>query len=213
MTDRQNASMKFKGRVWIVGDNINTDLILPIGEWILEEACRQNRAWQDAGLPPVVVAVNISGVQFTRRSLPQTIGRVLAATGLDPQYLEVEVTETTIMSVGDNMVEKLDRIKNLGVQIALDDFGTGYSSLSYLSRFPIDTLKVDRAFVKDLPEDQGSEAIVAAVLALASSLGLKTTAEGVETDAQHRHLREAGCDVISSGVPKTVAEIEALMAA
>ena len=190
-------------------------LILPIGEWTLETACRQCKAWQDAGLSHVMVAVNISGVQFTRQDLPEMLQRVLHNTGLEPGYLEIEVTETTVMSVGGDMVDRLDQIKRLGLQIALDDFGTGYSSLSYLSRFPIDTLKIDRAFINELGNGTDRDSIVSAILALAKSLSLNTTAEGVETLDQLRYLENAGCDMIQGYLfskPLPVPEIDRLLA-
>jgi EAL domain-containing protein (putative c-di-GMP-specific phosphodiesterase class I) len=190
-------------------------LILAIGEWILETACRQCKAWQEAGLSKVTVSINISGVQFTRQDLPEIIQRVLRETGLQADCVEIEVTETTVMSVGEDMVDRLDRIKRLGLKIALDDFGTGYSSLSYLSRFPIDRLKIDRVFVKELGNGPDRDAIVSAILALAKSLHLHTTAEGVETLDQLRYLELAECDMIQGYLfskPLPAPEIAKLLA-
>jgi diguanylate cyclase (GGDEF)-like protein/PAS domain S-box-containing protein len=169
-------------------------LIGPIGEWVLQTACAQNKRWQDAGLPPSVVSVNVSPRQFRRDDLLATIARTLATTGLDPRYLEIELTESTVMQDGERMVETLYAIKNLGVKISVDDFGTGYSSLSYLKRFPVDRLKVDRSFVQDIATDADDAAIVRTIIALGHNLGLKVLAEGVETEEQIEFLRANGCD-------------------
>jgi EAL domain-containing protein (putative c-di-GMP-specific phosphodiesterase class I) len=170
-----------------------TGLIAPIGRWVLEAACAQNKAWQDAGFKPCVVAVNVSPRQF-RRDFAQTIAEVLAQTKLEPQWLEIELTENMVMHDGEQMVEMLHAIKRLGVQIAVDDFGTGYSSLSYLKRFPVDRLKVDRSFVKDIATDPDSAAIVRTIIALGHNLNLKVVAEGVETEEQIAFLAANACD-------------------
>ena len=169
-------------------------LIGPIGGWVLQTACAQNKAWQDAGLAPCVVSVNVSPRQFRRDDLVQTIAEVLAATGLEGRYLELEVTENMVMQDAEKMIEMLHAIKQLGVQIAVDDFGTGYSSLSYLKRFPVDRLKVDRSFVQDIATDADDAAIVRTIIALGHNLGLKVVAEGVETEEQISFLSVNACD-------------------
>ncbi len=170
-----------------------TGLIVPIGEWVLRQACTQNRAWQAAGLPPVRVAVNLSARQFRQRALAGTIARILNETGLDPQYLELELTESLLMENTQASSSILAELKAMGLQIAIDDFGTGYSSLSYLKRFPIDTLKIDQSFVAEITTDPDNAAIVIAIIALAHSLRLKVIAEGVETEDQLAFLRAQRC--------------------
>jgi predicted signal transduction protein with EAL and GGDEF domain len=172
----------------------DTGIIVPLGEWVLRAACKQAKAWADAGreLP---VAVNVSGRQFRAIDIAELISRVLAETGLPARLLEVEITEGVIMQDSTAGIEALRRVKALGVGIALDDFGTGYSSLSYLSRFPIDTLKIDRSFVKELGTTARSNGIAAAIIALAKTLSLKVVAEGVEGSAQAAFLLENGCKV------------------
>jgi diguanylate cyclase (GGDEF)-like protein len=169
-------------------------LIVPIGKWVLRAACAQNKAWQDAGLPPFVVSVNVSVRQFRQDNLVQTIAQVLRETGLEARYLEVELTESAVMHDADQFIAMLGEINDLGVQIALDDFGTGYSSLSYLKRFPVDRLKVDRSFVQDIATDSDDATIVRAIIALGHNLGLKVVAEGVETLQQLDFLRANHCD-------------------
>jgi diguanylate cyclase (GGDEF)-like protein/PAS domain S-box-containing protein len=171
-----------------------TGLIVPMGEWILNAACRQNKAWQDAGFPPMYVSVNISGVQFKQPSFIRTVDRILQETGLDPQYLELELTESILMETTDAAVQTLKELKSMGLRISIDDFGTGYSSLSYLKRFPIDTLKIDRSFVRDVTSDPDDKAIINAIIALARTLNLKVIAEGVETIQQLVCLHEQGSD-------------------
>ena len=171
-------------------------LILPVGEWVLRQACRQNRAWQEAGLPAVFVSVNVSGVQFQRQDLSPIVKSALQETGLKPRFLEVEVTETALMQVKQDVINKLSAMKQIGLSISMDDFGTGYSSLNYLRMFPIDKLKIDRSFVRDMESEPQDAGIVAAILSIASNLGLETTAEGVETPGQLAMLREGGCNYI-----------------
>jgi diguanylate cyclase (GGDEF)-like protein/PAS domain S-box-containing protein len=173
-----------------------TGMILPIGEWVLRTACVQNKAWQDAGLPHLHVAVNLSGRQFKQKNLIAMIELILAETGLDAEHLELEITESVIMDQAAETIAAIGDMRMLGLRLSIDDFGTGYSSLSYLKRFPIDNLKIDRSFVRDITTDQDDAAIVKAVIALAHSLKLMVIAEGVETAAQFDFLREQGCDEI-----------------
>jgi len=173
---------------------LETGLIVPMDEWGLRTACHQAKAWQDAGLRPLRVSVNLSSHQFRQRQLSQTIARILNETRLDPQYLDVELTESTIMQNPEDAVKTLHELKEMGTKISVDDFGTGYSSLSYLKRFPLDTLKIDRTFIKDITTDPDDEALTRAILAMSNSLKLKVIAEGVETKAQYEFLRANGCD-------------------
>ena len=169
-------------------------LIVPIGKWVLRTACAQNRAWQDAGLPPFVVSVNVSVRQFRQDDMVQTIREVLQQTGLEPQYLEIELTESAVMHDTEQLVARLTELNDLGVQIALDDFGTGYSSLMHLKRLPVDRLKVDRSFVEDIATDTDDATLVRTIIALGHNLGLKVVAEGVETPQQLEFLRANQCD-------------------
>ena len=171
-----------------------TGLIVPIGKWVLQTACAQNKAWQDEGLPPIVVSVNVSARQFRQENLVQTVAEVLRDTGLDARYLELELTESMVMHDAPQLVAMLDQLKDLGVQISVDDFGTGYSSLSYLKRFPVDRLKIDRSFVEHIASDADDATIVRTIIALGHNLGLKVVAEGVESDEQLRFLRSNLCD-------------------
>mgnify|MGYP003878472217 CR=1 FL=1 len=171
-----------------------TGLIIPIGEWILANACRQNKAWQDAGFPPMYVSVNISSLQFKQPSFIRTVETILRETGLNPRHLELELTESILMEATETAIKSLRELKSLGVRLSIDDFGTGYSSLSYLKRFPIDTLKIDRSFVRDVTSDPEDKAIISAIIALARTLNLKVVAEGVETIQQLVCLHEQGSD-------------------
>ncbi|KQQ89108.1 EAL domain-containing protein [Massilia sp. Leaf139] len=171
-----------------------TGMIVAIGAWVLRTACAQNKAWQDAGFDKLRVAVNLSARQFGAADLIENLASVLAETGLEPKYLEIELTESLFMSDITPAVELLHKIKALGVNLSIDDFGTGYSSLSYLSRFPIDVLKIDRSFVADITRDANDEAIVTSIIALAHNLKLAVIAEGVETGEQLDYLRRHGCD-------------------
>ena len=170
-----------------------TGLIIPIGEWVLRSACAQNKEWQDSGLPPVRIAVNISVRQLKQKNLVAKITETLAETGLDPQWLELELTESMIMQNAEDSVQQLNGIKSLGIGLAIDDFGTGYSSLSYLKRFPIGRVKIDQSFVQGMCNNLDDAAISRAIIALANSLNLKVTAEGVETQDQLSFLREHQC--------------------
>jgi diguanylate cyclase (GGDEF)-like protein len=173
-----------------------TGLIVPIGTWVLREACRQGAAWHNEGYPPVRVSVNISAVQFAREDVVDTIQRVLAESKFDPACLELEITESAIMANPKGTMDILADIKALGVSIALDDFGKGYSSLNYLRRFPIDTLKIDRSFIMDVDKNSEDEQIVAAIVAMAHAMNLRVVAEGVETQGQLRVVSENACDLI-----------------
>jgi len=171
-------------------------LITPIGRWVMREACRQLKDWQDEGLAPVPVAVNLSALEFRQRDVAAEIAAVLLETGLAPQYLEIELTESVLMHQTGQVLDTLNAIKALGVGISIDDFGTGYSSLAYLKRYPIDKLKIDRSFVADTPENTDDVAIVTAIAQMGRSLQLQTVAEGVETQAQIDLLAGLGCDLI-----------------
>jgi diguanylate cyclase (GGDEF)-like protein len=173
-----------------------TGLIVPIGAWVLKTACSQTRAWQRQGVRRFPVAVNLSPRQFAAAHLVDDIKSALAESGLAPADLELEVTESMVMDDPDRAVDVLRQVKALGVRVAIDDFGIGYSSLAYLKRFPIDTVKVDRSFVEDIPADENSMAIAQAVIAMAHSLRLKVVAEGVESEGQLSFLRGEGCDEI-----------------
>ena len=173
-----------------------TGLIGPIGDWTLRAACRQNKAWQVSGLPPIVVSVNVSARQFQEKDWVERVAEALEESGLEARYLELELTESMIMEDVQQAVETMHRLEELGVHLDIDDFGTGYSSLSALKRFPVDRLKIDRSFVKDLPADTDDAAIARAVISLAHSLQLRVIAEGVETREQIDFLRAAGCDEI-----------------
>ncbi len=172
----------------------DTGLIIEIGEWVLREACLQAGRWIEAGLALDSIAVNVAGPQIQRSDFTATVQRVLDETGLPPERLELEVTEGFIMGQAESSISVLETLSRLGVNLSIDDFGTGYSSLAYLKRLPIDKLKLDRSFVRDLPADEEDAAIAAAVIALARSLGLKVIAEGVETAAQRDFLLSQHCD-------------------
>ncbi len=179
-----------------IGIAEESGLILPIGEWVLREACQQVKRWHDEGFGHVKLAVNLSTKQFRHGRLKETLAGVLAETGFDPRYLEFEITESVLMENSAAVSEVLADLKAKGISISVDDFGTGYSSLSYLKRFPIDALKIDRSFVRDLPTDQDDAAIVRAIIAMSRSLRMKVIAEGVETEEQQQFLRAEGCDEI-----------------
>ncbi len=173
-----------------------TGLIVPIGKWVTRTACLQNKAWHDAGLGQLRIAVNFSPRQFYEEDMVQSVAAILEESGLDPKYLEVELTESLVMTDVDRAIKILRDLKGLGVQLSIDDFGTGYSSLSYLKRFPIDVLKIDQSFVRDITLDPDDAAIVASIISLAHSLRLKVIAEGVETYEQLAYLATHGCDQI-----------------
>jgi len=190
-------------------------LILPIGEWVLRTACRQNKKWQDEGYKPIRVSVNISAAQLMREDFICVVSDILNETQLPPQYLELEITETAAAENSEYIAPVLEKLRTMGIRIALDDFGTGYSSLNYLKSFPLNTLKIDRSFITDIGRNPRNAAIVSAILAVGHSLDLSVTAEGVETDDQFKILKDNNCDMIqgymfSKPLPKE--EIEKLLA-
>lgn len=170
-----------------------TGLILPIGEWVLRTAATQGKAWRQAGLPPLFVAVNVSDRQFRQAGFAGKVGQILQDTGFDPRWLELELTETTLMDHAEENIEALSKLKAMGMRIAIDDFGTGYSSLGYLKRLPVDILKIDCSFVNDMTVSPDDAAIVEAIIAMARSLGLRVVAEGVETAEQSKFLQARKC--------------------
>jgi EAL domain-containing protein (putative c-di-GMP-specific phosphodiesterase class I) len=187
-----------------------TGLIVRIGEWIVGEAARQNKAWRDAGLPNIRVSVNLSPVQFRRTDLFDKVAEAVRASGLEPDGLELEVTETLLMNDPTQTAATLRRFKEFGLKLSIDDFGTGYSSLSYLKRFPIDALKIDRSFVTDVISNPDDAAIATAIILMGHSLKLKVVAEGVETENQLAFLRVLQCNeaqgfLFSPPVPADVA--------
>ena len=172
----------------------DTGLIVPIGDWVLREACRQNKAWQDAGLPPMVVSVNVSARQFREKNLVGRVASALKESGLEARYLELELTESLIMQDIDLAVSTMEELRALGIQLSIDDFGTGYSSLSALKTFPVSRLKIDRSFIDGLLADENDRAVAGAVISLGQTLKLRVIAEGVETEGQAALLRNINCD-------------------
>lgn len=181
--------------VEFIGVLEDTGMIVEVGHWVLEEACAFNQSLREIGLPPIRVAVNISPRQFRQKGLVESIRQILSNTGLGAEYLDLEITESVLVDAVD-APDVLERLSGMGVRLSIDDFGTGYSSLSYLKRFPIDTLKIDRSFVRDIMTDSDDAAITVAIIALSRSLRLKVLAEGVETAEQLASLRHHGCDEI-----------------
>ena len=199
-----------------IGVAEETGLIVPIGEWVLREACEQNKRWQERGLPPVTMTVNLAARQFQQENLVDCVSQILADTGLDPSYLEMEITEGTTIQNPDFAASVLRQLREMGVHVSIDDFGTGYSSLNYLKRFRIDRLKIDRSFVADLITDPNDAAIATAMIVMAHSLGLSVVAEGVETHAQLEFLLKQGCDHFQGyllGRPMPAREFEGLLEA
>ena len=193
-----------------------TGLIVPIGDWVLKIACAQNKAWQKAGYDPIVMAVNLSQRQFRHNDLLATIATVLdGSINLEARYLELEITESMVMHRAEQTIATLNEINQMGVQLSIDDFGTGYSSLSHLKRFPVQKLKIDQSFVRDIHLDKNSEAIVQAVISLGRAMGLRVIAEGVETEQQLAFLCAHGCDEVQGyyfSKPVPSAEFERLLA-
>jgi diguanylate cyclase (GGDEF)-like protein/PAS domain S-box-containing protein len=189
-------------------------LILPIGERALKMACQQGRSWQQAGLPPLSISVNLSVVQFRRQNVVEMVRSAVGEAGLDPRLLELEITESLLMESGAGMLKVLQELRDLGVRVSIDDFGTGYSSLNYLKRLPVDVLKIDRSFIDDIPDDPDDAAIAKAIISLSHHLNLKVIAEGVETREQAAFLRANGCDEVQGyffSQPLPAAEFEALL--
>jgi EAL domain-containing protein (putative c-di-GMP-specific phosphodiesterase class I) len=187
----------------------DTGLIVPIGAWVVREACAQAARWPE----DIRIAVNVSPVQFHRGALQETILRALADSGLAPGRLEIEITESIFLEGSEATLQLLHAMRSLGVRVALDDFGTGYSSLNYLQSFPFDKLKIDRSFIQNLLTRQGASAIVRAITELANALNIETTAEGVEETAQLMELRAHGCSSVQGFLfaePMTVADVERL---
>ena len=186
-------------------------LIVPLGEWVLRTACAQARAWLDRGCSPGMLAVNLTVQELHRPGIAERVGAILRETGLPPERLELEITETGLMQQNDRAEGILNALKALGVRLAIDDFGTGYSSLAYLKRFAIDKLKIDRSFIRDIPEDRNDKELTATIVAMGHNLGLEVLAEGVETEAQLAFLRELGCDSFQGFLispPVSPAELE-----
>ena len=173
-----------------------TGLIIPIGEWVLRTACAQMAVWHKAGFNRLRIGVNLSSLQFRQHNIVKSIKDILVNTGLDPKYIELEVTESVIMQDVEENIATLRKLKKMGLNLSIDDFGTGYSSMSYLKQFPLDTLKIDRSFIKDILTDPNDAAITKATIGLAKGLGLTTIAEGIETEEQLTFLRKQGCDQI-----------------
>ena len=174
----------------------DSGLIIQLGDLILRQACAQNMLWQDAGLAPMRVSVNFSARQFQQPTFISSVAEILKETNLDPRWLELELTESSVMKDPEQAIEKLHELKIMGIKVAIDDFGTGYSSLNYLKRFPIDTLKIDRSFVSDICKDPHDTAIVRAIITLGHALDLTVVAEGVETQEQLQYLSSLDCDVV-----------------
>jgi diguanylate cyclase len=191
-----------------------TGIIIPLGHWVLHEACRQNRAWQELGLAPLRVAVNVSAAHLRHDDLADNVALALRETGLEAKYLEIEITESAVMQNASAALATLDRLSHMGIHLAVDDFGTGYSSLSYLKRFPLNTLKIDRSFIRDLTRNHNDAVIVRAIIALAHSLRLEVVAEGVEDEAQLRFLQSCSSDQYQGflhGKPLPAADFERLL--
>ena len=205
-----------------------TGLIVPIGKWVLETACAQNMAWQRQGLPPIRMAVNLSPRQFADPKLLNDIRAALDKSGMSPQFLELEITESMVVQNLERTVQVLDSIKRLGITLSIDDFGTGYSSMALVKKLPIDVLKIDRSFVREIANDADDKAITDAIIALGRALDLTVVAEGVETAEQEAVLRAHNCDeiqgfLISKPIPgdefgeflanRGIADLKALAAA
>jgi EAL domain-containing protein (putative c-di-GMP-specific phosphodiesterase class I) len=186
-------------------------LIGPLGDWVLETACLQTRWWAEHYPPALKIAVNMSAIQLRRADAVDRVARILDSTGVDPAAIELEITESISMIGAQQAVARLTELKGLGVSLAMDDFGTGYSSLAYLRHFPINTLKIDQSFMRDIPHDHSAMEIAATIITMARNLRMKVLAEGVETTAQHNFLLQRGCDFAQGylfGRPLPVADLE-----
>jgi EAL domain-containing protein (putative c-di-GMP-specific phosphodiesterase class I) len=172
----------------------DSGLILPIGAWVLQEACAQSRAWVDAALPKTTMAVNVSSVQFRNENFLEDLFAILSKTGMDPKYLELEVTESVLMRHAEVAASILQTLRGRGIRVSIDDFGTGYSSLSYLRNFPLDALKIDQSFVREISATPDETTIVRAIISMGRSLNLRIIAEGVETAGDLAFLKAQGCD-------------------
>jgi diguanylate cyclase (GGDEF)-like protein len=194
----------------------DSGLIIPMSVWLLDEACRQSRLWQDAGFPPVRIAVNVSALQFTRAHLVETVAAALHKHRIEPRFLDLELTEGMVMRDIADSAQQISALRDLGVNISIDDFGTGYSSLSYLQRLPIDNLKIDRCFVEDMQRPSSTQPLVQAVVGLAHSMSMTATAEGVETERELAVLHALGCDEVQGyllGRPGPPGQAEAFLRA
>ncbi|RLW68569.1 MAG: hypothetical protein B6D71_13410 [gamma proteobacterium symbiont of Stewartia floridana] len=191
-----------------------TGMIIELGEWVLNEACRQNKAWQDSGHQSIRVAINLSSMQFIQRDLSHKVDNSLRSSGLDPKYLEFEITESILMRNVNETIATLNEFKMMGINISVDDFGTGYSSLSYLKRFPLNSLKIDRSFIRDIPENADDVTITSAIIAMAHQLNLGVVAEGVESQRQLDFLHQQGCEMAQGyffSKPLPAEEFEAML--
>jgi EAL domain-containing protein (putative c-di-GMP-specific phosphodiesterase class I) len=173
-----------------------TGIILPLGLWVLKSACLQNKIWQDMGYTPIPVSVNISMRQFYEEDFVESVRKILKETNLDARYLDLEITESISMANINSVISTLDELKAMGISISIDDFGTGYSSLSYLKKFPINNLKIDRSFVRDISCNTENRAIVKTIISMANNLNLNVIAEGVETEEELKFLKSNGCMVV-----------------
>ena len=179
-----------------IGIAEETGLIMAIGEWVLKTACAQNKAWQEKGLGLIKVAVNVSGIQFKQSNLLEIVTRTLSETQFDPKSLDIELTEGSIMGTTHTYIHSMNELKKMGVGLVIDDFGTGYSNLGYLKKFPVNKIKIDKSFIRDLKLDEDDKAIVKAIIAMAQQLKLRVVAEGVETREQFSFLQAYNCDEI-----------------
>lgn len=168
--------------------------IVPLGEWVIRKACSQNKEWQEEGIPPLRIAVNVSAQQFLQDSFVSRLSEILSETGISPELLEVEITESALMNHEEKIITKLQELKKMSVHVSIDDFGTGYSSLNYLKNFEVSALKIDQSFIRDLYADSKNMAITKMIISLAHNLQLEVIAEGVETEHQHEFLLHNGCE-------------------
>jgi EAL domain-containing protein (putative c-di-GMP-specific phosphodiesterase class I) len=212
----QHPQQGLVGPMEFIGIAEETGLIVQLGEWVLNAACAYNQSLQDAGLPPMRVAVNLSARQFRGHNITGTVRRALAQSGMLPKWLELELTESVVMHDAGNLISTLEDLASIGCKLSVDDFGTGYSSLSYLKRFPVANLKIDKSFVRDITSDADDAAIVKDIIVLGHSLELSVTAEGVETEGQLRFLAKNGCDEVQGhyfGEAMTGEDLQALLQA